>query len=349
MSVIPQSGHQIQMTVPQRLVWQRAFQAARKAGASVHEAQIVALRSAADGRVQPYVGDGEGREKTMCCTACQLEMPRSDISAHYKTPWHAFNTERKVLGLMPLPLAAFEQRVRSIEEGDRGQEEKEQNALQSEKARNELRHASKKNTKLAADIQRLYCLNETDHKVQEKLVFLEMRKLQAERLLDTKLGGLKSLEQNGTEDGGPDKADRGRRTGKKRPEKEKKKVLNPRNSRPVPLNSVKMETINFKQVCPELCPFDAHVSASLDQNLEHMRDVHGFIVPSPDKTKDVGQLVLYLVRKVYVGFACVFCGCSFPTYTAAQAHMESKGHRKLRTDDAWREEFSCFYNLGAAG
>ena len=215
MSMIPQSGPQIQMTVPQRLVWQRAFQAARKAGASVHEAQVVALRSAADGRVQPYVGDGEGREKTMCCTACQLEMPRSDISTHYKTSWHAFNTERKVLGLMPLPLAAFEQRVRSIEEGERGKEAKEKNALQSEKIRNELRHASKKNTKLAADIPRLYCLNQTDHNVQEKIVFLEMRKLQAERLLDMKLGGLRSLEQNCTEDGGPDKADKGRRTGKK--------------------------------------------------------------------------------------------------------------------------------------
>ena len=29
--------------------------------------------------------------------------------------------------------------------------------------------------------------------------------------------------------------------------------------------------------------------------------------------------------------------------------MESKGHRKLRTDDTWREEFSCFYIHGAAG
>jgi hypothetical protein len=82
---------------------------------------------------------------------------------------------------------------------------------------------------------------------------------------------------------------------------------------------------------PERCPFDGEVSPSIESNLEHMASCHGFFVPYIADLVQPAELLMYLVRKVYLGYACIFCGGAFTSAAAAQAHMQSKVHRILKS------------------
>ena len=73
------------------------------------------------------------------------------------------------------------------------------------------------------------------------------------------------------------------------------------------------------------------MSLSIEGNLEHMASCHGFYVPYIADLDKPAELLMYLVRKVYLGYACIFCGGAFTSAAAAQAHMQSKVHRILKS------------------
>jgi len=62
----------------------------------------------------------------------------------------------------------------------------------------------------------------------------------------------------------------------------------------------------------ERCPFDGVVAPSIEGNLEHMASCHGFFVPYIADLAKATELLEYLVRKVYLGYACIFCGGALP-------------------------------------
>jgi len=94
----------------------------------------------------------------------------------------------------------------------------------------------------------------------------------------------------------------------------------------------------------ERCPFDGVVAPSIEGNLEHMASCHGFFVPYIADLAKATELLEYLVRKVYLGYACIFCGGAFTSAASAQAHMEAKGHRKMASNhETFAEEYLRYY------
>ena len=163
----PRDG-MIQMTMGQRLIFERSFANARQQGVRVPEAQALAIRSAAEGRVIEPDASMVGSTSIMCL-ACQLEVAdRAQLRAHFATDFHAFNLERKRAGVAPLPQHQFEHRAASLlqeeaqREGATAQQETQNDAHRA------LRQASRRSAKLAADIEKLLSAKNRDEAALEK-------------------------------------------------------------------------------------------------------------------------------------------------------------------------------------
>jgi hypothetical protein len=163
----PRDG-MIQMTMGQRLVFEQSFANARQQGVRVPEAQALAIRSAAEGRVIEPDASMVGSTSIMCL-ACQLEVAdRSQLRAHFATDFHSFNLERKRAGVAPLPHHQFEHRAASLlqeeaqREGATAQQETQRDAHR------ELRQASRRSAKLAADIEKLLSAENRNEAALEK-------------------------------------------------------------------------------------------------------------------------------------------------------------------------------------
>jgi hypothetical protein len=163
----PRDG-MIQMTMGQRLIFERSFANARQQGVRVPEAQALAIRSAAEGRVIEPDASMVGSTSIMCL-ACQLEVAdRAQIRAHFATDFHAFNLERKRAGVAPLPQQQFEHRAASLlqEEAQRESATAQQETLND--AHRALRQASRRSAKLAADIEKLLSAKNRNEAALEK-------------------------------------------------------------------------------------------------------------------------------------------------------------------------------------
>jgi hypothetical protein len=163
----PRDG-MIQMTMGQRLIFERSFANARQQGVRVPEAQALAIRSAAEGRVIEPDASMVGSTSIMCL-ACQLEVAdRAQLRAHFATDFHAFNLERKRAGVAPLPQHQFEQRAASLLQ----EEAQREGATVQQETQNEahraLRQASRRSAKLAADIEKLLSAKNRDEAALEK-------------------------------------------------------------------------------------------------------------------------------------------------------------------------------------
>jgi len=156
------------MTMAQRLIFERSFANARQQGVRVPEAQVLAIRSAAEGRViepdESLVGS-----KSIMCLACQLEVAdRAQLRAHFASDCHAFNLERQRAGIAPLPQHQFEQRAAALLQEEAQQEVETAQQETHQDARRALRHASRRSAKLAADIQKLLSAENRDEATLEK-------------------------------------------------------------------------------------------------------------------------------------------------------------------------------------
>lgn len=89
-------------------------------------------------------------------------------------------------------------------------------------------------------------------------------------------------------------------------------------------------------------------AVSIDTNLTHMLNSHGFFLPDVDKIVDLEGLLKYLFEKVHVGNMCLYCNNkrahAFGTAAATQQHMVDKQHCFLNIDEDV-EEFSPFYDF----
>ncbi|KAK8828078.1 hypothetical protein WA556_004707, partial [Blastocystis sp. ATCC 50177/Nand II] len=96
---------------------------------------------------------------------------------------------------------------------------------------------------------------------------------------------------------------------------------------------------------PNRCIFCGTISDSLDANIAHMTQKHGFLIPDRQCLKDVEGLLDYLGQKISVGCICIGCNHGFKSPHAVRAHMFDKGHTRMAYDtEEDFEEFESFYD-----
>lgn len=74
------------------------------------------------------------------------------------------------------------------------------------------------------------------------------------------------------------------------------------------------------------CLFCNIPSDDLDQNIVHMKVVHGMYIPERKYLVDLPGLIEYLHAKIQEGNECLFCGVQKRTGEACQSHMVARGH-----------------------
>ncbi|OAA78928.1 Zinc finger, C2H2-like protein [Akanthomyces lecanii RCEF 1005] len=95
----------------------------------------------------------------------------------------------------------------------------------------------------------------------------------------------------------------------------------------------------------EQCLFCNVRSADFDASLIHMASTHSFVVPYQSSlVVDLPTLVWYLHLVIYTYHECVACGSRRRSATAAQQHMQSKGHCRF---DMANPEIRDFYDVSA--
>jgi pre-60S factor REI1 len=65
---------------------------------------------------------------------------------------------------------------------------------------------------------------------------------------------------------------------------------------------------------------------ALDANMEHMTDVHGLFILSPEQLSDLETFLGYLATIVFGDKECLYCGVIKSTVEGVQTHMRDKAH-----------------------
>lgn len=91
------------------------------------------------------------------------------------------------------------------------------------------------------------------------------------------------------------------------------------------------------------CNFD---SSSLEQNLEHMRKMHGLFIPDQEYLIDMETFIGYLFTVISEFYECLYCGSTKTTAEAVQSHMKDRGHCSLNFDR--ESELELFYDFSEA-
>ncbi|KAF4954194.1 hypothetical protein FSARC_12206 [Fusarium sarcochroum] len=92
---------------------------------------------------------------------------------------------------------------------------------------------------------------------------------------------------------------------------------------------------------PGNCLFCPQISASLDQNLAHMKTCHGFSIPYQSQLAVETEALIWYLHLVIFGFhECISCGKQRNTLEGVQQHMLKKGHCRFDMTDDMME----FYN-----
>ncbi|KDE06947.1 hypothetical protein MVLG_02686 [Microbotryum lychnidis-dioicae p1A1 Lamole] len=121
-------------------------------------------------------------------------------------------------------------------------------------------------------------------------------------------------------------------------------------------------------IAPTTCLFCPHTSASTTENVAHMRQQHSFVIPEQEYLVDLEGLLRRLGEEVGTWNVCINCGKGYggninldestglsleelakrasKGVEAVRAHMQSKGHCKLRysTEDE-KLELADFYDF----
>lgn len=78
------------------------------------------------------------------------------------------------------------------------------------------------------------------------------------------------------------------------------------------------------------CLFCCSKTTSEDDNLQHMKTCHGFLIPDIDQLEtDLETLLNYLALVICRYHSCIHCGHEKHSAEAARSHMLSKGHCML--------------------
>jgi len=98
----------------------------------------------------------------------------------------------------------------------------------------------------------------------------------------------------------------------------------------------------------ENCIFCTHKSESLEDNLKHMTQAHGFFIPDLEYIVDLTGMIKYLQDKVTRFHLCLTCnatGRRFHSTEAARGHMVSKGHCFVEYEEDGQAELEDFYDF----
>ncbi|EFA84046.1 C2H2-type zinc finger-containing protein [Heterostelium album PN500] len=99
----------------------------------------------------------------------------------------------------------------------------------------------------------------------------------------------------------------------------------------------------------EHCLFCRHVSATLDENVDHMAKQHSFFIPDIDFLVDLPGLLRYMSDKIAVGNICLYCsgkGRALHSLEAVQRHMIDLSHCKMNYDtEENSDEYIEFYDF----
>ncbi|POR36577.1 Uncharacterized protein TPAR_03253 [Tolypocladium paradoxum] len=99
---------------------------------------------------------------------------------------------------------------------------------------------------------------------------------------------------------------------------------------------------------PAQCLFCKCRSTDLDENLEHMFERHGLLIPDGDRLiVDSETLIEYFHLVIFGYFECLYCGSQRSNVQAAQQHMTGKGHCKIDISNE-DSEFRDFYDFNSA-
>lgn len=97
---------------------------------------------------------------------------------------------------------------------------------------------------------------------------------------------------------------------------------------------------------PVQCLFCNQQSSDFTENMNHMQQLHGLFIPSPESLiVDLETLVGYLHLVIFEYTECLYCGSVRNTSQGAQQHMLGKRHCRI---DITKEssEFRDFYDFG---
>jgi hypothetical protein len=314
--------HDDLLSVGQRRIWIENFNNARNAGMSIPEAQKAALRGAADGKVyvspQPGYDDSDipagvshidrSKAETVTCMSCHHTVRgRAEVLSHYRGEWHHFNAHRRNQDLAPIPESAFIRRV----------EESSKNAMAEEKAR-----ATEGGAALEEDGAGVrHGLDEDGEGPRQSRAHPGHGKATVGANMITKTVSNKGGPSNG---GAPPTA----REVRKALKAQKRRSILPCQGQPVfPLHDSTVD------IAATTCPFDGASFGSVEDNLEHMASAHGFRLPAKSAlvpgsgpgVSDVKGLVTFLVRKVFIGHACISCGDTFESAQVSFGHAGAAG------------------------
>ncbi|KAJ3488857.1 hypothetical protein NLG97_g6119 [Lecanicillium saksenae] len=92
---------------------------------------------------------------------------------------------------------------------------------------------------------------------------------------------------------------------------------------------------------PTCCLFCSHSATDFDENLNHMRLAHGFLIPEQDRLLVEEEMFVKYLHLVTVGYnECLFCGSVRNSPEGARQHMTGKNHCRIdisREDSEYRD------------
>lgn len=279
------------------------------------------------------------------CIACRVVFADGGTQrAHYKTDWHRYNLKRKVAELPPVSADNFKQRVLNAQQTQVVPEDKQtlkcslcgktfntQNAMQNHLQSKKHKEAeSKEEERVKREVQRtneknkekgIEALPENTKRLQKELA----NKALKEQLENQSVSGAGDQlgATGGAEDDDMDDAE----------------------------TDSDMESVESfgdeDGLGIEECMFCSSISQSLEENLKHMTEKHGFFLPDAEYISDLEGLITYLGQKVGIGNMCLWCnqkGKQFLSTQAVQKHMVDKGHCKMLHEGDVLLEYADFYD-----
>ncbi|RFU25770.1 hypothetical protein B7463_g10563, partial [Scytalidium lignicola] len=101
--------------------------------------------------------------------------------------------------------------------------------------------------------------------------------------------------------------------------------------------------------CPFNCLFCPISSPTFLHNITHMQESHGLFIPDQEHLIDLEVLVGFLFKLINTFYECLSCGRTKRSPEAAKAHMLSKGHCRINSEDSDLEDFYEFSSSDGEG
>ncbi|CAD5234658.1 unnamed protein product [Bursaphelenchus xylophilus] len=252
-----------------------------------------------------------GVRQGFTCVTCRLVFPNSTLQKeHYVSEWHRYNAKRNVVGLPPITEEQFESKVAE----EQKKEEIEKNyckyckkLFQSKNSYDN--HLQSKRHKTNFENYAMPSEEKFTKEIpapSETISVDSTRKfVDGEDLDDCESSG--GWETASSED--------------------------------------EYEYDEDKAIPNSRCLFCPKESGSVEDNLSHMYESHGFFVPDAQYCTDVSGLMKYLGLKVGGGLYCIKCSKRFSDLHSVQLHMKDKVHLSFSLDDDL-VNYLDFYDYG---